>query len=53
MAAKLLTSQVHLKLELIQKKTCITYRLEIAAKTLMILLSSLIKVDHNREILTQ
>ena len=52
MAAKLLTSQVHLKLELMHNKTCRTSRLEIAAKTLMILSSSLIKVDDNREIIT-
>ena len=51
MAAKLLTSQVHLKSELMHYKTCRTLRLEIAAKTLMTLSSSLIKVDHNREIL--
>ena len=37
MAAKLLTSQLHLKLELMHIETCRTPRLEIAAKTLMIL----------------
>ena len=52
MEAKLLTSQVHLKLELVHNKTCRTSRLEIAAKTVMILSSSLIKVDDIREIIT-
>ena len=52
MAAKFGTSQMHLKLELMHNKTCRTSRLEIAAKTLMSLSSSLIKVDDNREILT-
>ena len=52
MAAKLLTSQMHLKLEPMHNKTCRTSRLEIAAKTVMILRSSLIKVDENREIIT-
>ena len=51
MAAKLLTSQVHTKLELMHNKTSRTSRLEIAAKTLMILSSSLIKVDDNRKII--
>ena len=37
MAAKLLTSQMHLKLELMHNKTRRTSRLEIAAKILMIL----------------
>ena len=36
MGAKLLTSQLHLKLELMHIETCRTSRLEIAAKTLMI-----------------
>ena len=53
MAAKLLRSQLHLKLELMQIETCRTSQLEIAAKTLMILQSSLIKVGDNREISTQ
>ena len=53
MAAKFLTSQMHLKLELMHNKTCRTSRLlEIVAKNLMILISSLIKVHDNREILT-
>ena len=43
MAEKLLTSQVQLKLEVMHNKTYRTSRLEIAAKTLMILSSSLIK----------
>ena len=51
MAAKLLTSQLHLKLELTHNETCRTLRLEIAAKTLMTLSSSLVKVDDNREII--
>ena len=46
MAAKLLTSQVHLKVELMHNKTCRTSQLEIAAKTLMI------KVDNNKEYLS-
>ena len=37
MAAKLLTSQLRLKLELMHNKTRRTSRLEIAARTLMIL----------------
>ena len=37
MAAKLLTSQLHLKLEWMHIETYRTSRLEIAAKTLMIL----------------
>ena len=52
MAAKLLTSQLHLKLELTHNEIFRTSQLEIATKTLMILSSSLIKVDDNREILT-
>ena len=52
MAAKRLTSQLHLKLELMHNETCRTSRLEIAAKTLMTLPSSVMKVDENREKLT-
>ena len=52
MAAKFLTAQMHIKLELMHNETCRTSRLEIAAKTLMILSNSLMKVDDNREILT-
>ena len=52
MAAKLLTSLVHLKLELMHNKTGRTSGLEIAAKTLMILSRSLINVYENREIIT-
>ena len=52
MAAKLLTSQLHLKLELMNIETCKTSRLKIAAKTLMIRKSSLIKVGDNRKIST-
>ena len=51
--AKVLTSRMHLKLELMHNKTCRISRLEIAAKTLMIISSSLIIVDDNREIITQ
>ena len=49
MVANFLTSQMHLKLELMHNETGRTSRLEIAVKTLMILSSSLIKVDHIRE----
>ena len=50
MAAKLLTSQLHLKIEPIHNELCRTSRLEIAAKTLMVHSNSLIKVDDNLEI---
>ena len=52
MGAKFLTSQMHLKLELMHDKPCRTSRLEIAGKTLMTLSSSLMKVENNRETLT-
>ena len=52
MAEIFLTSQMLLKLELMLNKTCNTSRLEIAAKTLMTLSRRLIKVDDNRETLT-
>ena len=47
MAEKLLMSKLHLYLELIHKVTCRTLRLEIGAKPLMILFSSLIKACRN------
>ena len=43
MAEKLLTPQLHLKLGPMHNETCTTSRLEIAAKTLMILLSKIDK----------
>ena len=51
MAAKLLTSQLHLELEPMHEKSCRTSRLETAAKTLMLHSSSLIKIDDNKETL--
>ena len=50
MGAKLF--QLHLKLELMHNETCRTLLLEIAAKTLMILSSSLTTNDDNRQLLT-
>ena len=51
MAAKLLTSQLLLKLELMPNETCKTSRLKIVAKTLMNLSSSLIKVKYSSDII--
>ena len=49
MTAKLLTSQLFLKLELMLNETCKTSTLKNAAKILMNLSSSLMKVKYNRE----
>ena len=50
MAAKLLTSQLQLQLELMHNETCRISRLETITKPLMILPNRLIKVDDSKKI---